>query len=199
MSKSILKVLNVLIFFALMFVAARLWAADTYQIDPNHSSLGFAIKHLTVSTVKGEFTDYSGTIQFDLNDLASFMADITIKATSVDTHQEKRDEHLRTTDFFEVEKYPDISFKSNKLTAQGDGYNITGSLNFHGVTKEITIPVKISGPVTSPMGGNVIGLSGETIINRKDYGMNYNKTLDTGGLILSDAVKVSIELEASHK
>ena len=200
-------------------------AADSYQIDSAHSSFGFSVKHLTVSTVTGEFTDYSGTIQFDPKDPSAFMSEVTIKTASIDTRQKERDHHLRSADFFDAEKFPVISFKSKKLTP-GSGalekprdptvgapgladtmnpqlfigvYRLTGDLTMHGVTKEISIPVMISGPVKSPMGGEVIGLSGETTINRQDFGISWNKALDSGGWMVGDEVKISVNLEAHKK
>lgn len=178
----------------------RAGAADIFQIDRAHSSLGFSVKHLTVSTVTGEFTDYSGTIQFDAKDPSAFAAEVNIQTSSIDTRQPKRDEHLRSADFFNAEKFSTISFKSKK--AQGNeagGYVINGDLTMHGVTKEISIPVMISGPVKSPMGGDVIGLSGETTINRQDFGISWNKALDTGGFMVGDEVKISVNFEAHKK
>jgi len=178
----------------------RAGAADTFQIDRAHSSLGFAVKHLTVSTVKGEFTDYSATIQFDPKDPSAFVAEVNIKTSSIDTRQQKRDEHLRSADFFDAEKFPTISFKSKKVQGNEAGsYVITGDLTMHGVTKEISIPVMISGPVKGPMGGDVIGLSGETTINRQDFGISWNKALDSGGWMVGDEVKISVNLEAHKK
>ena len=174
-------------------------AAETYQIDRAHSSLGFAVKHLTVSTVNGEFTDYSGAIQFEKADPSMFAIEVNIKTASIDTRQKQRDDHLRGADFFDAEKFPVISFKSKKLTAQGNSYLLTGDLTMHGVTKEISIPLTISGPVKSPMGGEVIGLSAETRINRQDFGISLNKALDSGGYVVGDEVKVLVNIEAHKK
>ncbi len=192
---------GVLGFFMLVFLGQRtdVLAAEVYEIDPAHSSLNFAVKHLTVSTVTGQFIDYSGTIQYDPAEASSFMSEVNIKASSIDTRQEKRDAHLKSADFFDVEKYPAITFKSKRLTAQGGSYAITGDLTMHGVTKEISIPVIISGPVNSPMGAKVIGLSGETTINRQDFGISWNKTLDSGGFMVSDEVKITVNIEAGNK
>ena len=177
----------------------RVNAADTYQIDRAHSSLGFSVKHLTVSAVNGEFTDYSGTIQFDKADPSMFAAEVNIKTASIDTRQKQRDDHLRSADFFDAEKFPMISFKSKKLAAQGNTYLLTGDLTMHGVTKEISIPLTIAGPVKGPMGGEVIGISGETMINRQDFGVSWNKALDSGGYVVGDEVKVSVNIEAHKK
>ena len=185
--------------FSCMLYSSRANATETYQIDRAHSSLGFAVKHLTVGTVNGEFTDYFGTIQFDKADPAVFAAEVNIKTASIDTRQKQRDDHLRGADFFDAEKFPVVSFKSKKLTAQGNTYLLTGDLMMHGVTKEISIPLTISGPVKSPMGGEVIGLSAETTINRQDFGVSWNKALDSGGYVVGDEVKISVNIEAHKK
>ncbi|HLD70154.1 MAG TPA: YceI family protein [Candidatus Omnitrophota bacterium] len=177
----------------------RAGAADIFQIDRSHSSIGFALKHLTISTVTGEFTDYSGTIQYDAKDPAAFTAEVMIQAATIDTHQKKRDDHLRGADFFDTEKFPIISFKSKKCASDANGYLLTGDLTMHGVTKEISIPLTISGPVKSPMGSDVIGVSAETTINRQDFGVSWNKALDTGGFMVGDEVKISVNLEAHKK
>ena len=187
----------VLSFFMTIFIGqqAGAIAAEVYQIDPEHSSLSFAVKHLTVSTVTGQFTDYRGMIQYDPADPSTFMVDVDIKSSSIDTRQQQRDKHLKSADFFDAEKYPAITFKSKKLS----GSTITGDLTMHGVTKEISIPVSISGPVNSPMGGKVIGISAETTINRQDFGISWNKTLDSGGYMVSDEVKIMVNIEAGNK
>ncbi len=176
------------------------FAADTYQIDPIHSSLGFAVQHLMVSTVKGEFTEYAGTIEFDQKNPSAFTASVRIQSASIDTRNKQRDGHLKTGDFFDAEKFPEIVFKSKKLEPiEGNEYMLTGDLTIRGITKEISIPLSIAGPVNSPMGGQVIGLSGETTINRQDFGVSWNKALDSGGYVVSDEVKILVNIEASHK
>ncbi len=173
------------------------WAADTYTIDPAHSSMGFSARHMMVSTVIGAFDDYQGTITYDPADPAAFKADVTIQAKSIDTKVAKRDDHLRSAEFFDVEKNPVITFTAAKLDKQDGRTVLTGSLTMKGVTKEVSIPVTISGPAQG-MGGSIIGLSGSFTLNRQDYGINWNKALDNGGLAVSDEVKVDINIEA-HK
>ncbi len=186
-------------FLVVGFLAQPLLAADKYEIDSVHSNIGFSVKHLMVSTVLGHFNDYTGAIEFDKSDDAAFKADVTIQTQSIDTNNENRDKHLRNADFFDAEKYPTITFQSKKLTAAGDGYEIVGDLTMHGVTKEITIPVTIAGPVKGPSGADVIGLSGTTTINRQDFGISWNKGLDSGGLVVEDNVKLIIDIEAHKK
>ena len=173
--------------------------AETYQIDPNHSTMGFAVKHLMVSIVRGNFGTYSGTVQFDRANPENFSAEVSIDATSINTNVSDRDKHLKSPDFFDVEKFPTITFKSKKFVVKTDGFDIIGDLTMKGVTKEITIPVWISGPVKSPMGADVIGLSGEATINRQDFGVSWNKQMDQGGAVVDDNVKIIVEVEAHKK
>lgn len=196
-----LKIMFSISFLSLLVGVATIpaQAADTYQVDPSHSSLEFAAKHLMVSTVKGGFTDFTGSIQYDPADATAFNAEVTIQAASLSTNQKQRDEHLRGNDFFDVEKFPTLTFKSKSLAKSGDGYQLIGDLNMHGVTKEISIPVQISGPVASPFGTQVIGISGTTKINRQDFGIAWNKSLDNGGLVVADDVDLMVNIEASHK
>lgn len=173
--------------------------APVYTIDTAHASIGFSVKHMMISTTTGVFKDFAGTIAFDPADLSSSKVDVTIQAKSIDTHQEKRDEHLRNADFFDVEKFPTITFVSKSLGGTNGAYALVGDLTMKGVTKEVTIPITIVGPVKGAMGGNVIGLSGQFILNRQDYGVTYNKTLDAGGLAVGNDVTVNVNLEAVQK
>lgn len=173
-------------------------AANMYEIDAAHSTLGFAVKHLQVGTTRGGFTDYSGVIEFDPADYATFKADVSIQVNSIDTNNEKRDGHLRSADFFDVETFQTITFKSDKLEKRGEGAVIIGDLTIKGVTKQLTIPVEISGPIQGMGEGTVIGITGQTTINRQDFGVSWNKTLDAGGLVVDDMVNLVIEIEA-HK
>ncbi|MDO8581055.1 MAG: YceI family protein [Candidatus Omnitrophota bacterium] len=178
--------------------AINAFCADQYEIDPVHSTLGFAIKHLQVGTTRGQFDNYVGDIYFDPQDDASFKADVTIQADSIDTRNTKRDDHLRTADFFDVANFPTITFKSQKLERQGDSTVMTGDLTIKAVTKTISIPVTIAGPVEGP-GVTVIGINGEITINRQDYNIKFSKMLDNGGLMVGDQVHLVIEIEAHKK
>lgn len=181
-----------------MLSGNNVFAQNIYKIDRVHSSIGFTVKHLMISTTRGEFTDYTGEIQFNPEDLSSFSVDIVIEAKSIDTRNEKRDGHLRSSDFFDVEKYPTIGFKGKQLVKNDDGYALTGDLTIKAVTKEITIPVTIFGPIQRK-DKELIGLSGEIIINRQDYGVSWSETMDQGGLMVEDNVKIIIEIEAHKK
>jgi len=178
-----------------MTVAASSALADSYTIDKAHTTLGFSVKHMVVSSTKGKFQDFTGTIEAGADGVPS-KASATIKAASLDTDNEDRDKHLRSPDFFDADKFPEVTFESTKIEKTGDGATITGNLTIRGVTKEIALPVSLSGPVTDPWGNVRIGLEGSTKINRKDFGMIWNKTLDAGGLVVDDTVKIDVSVEA---
>lgn len=169
-------------------------AQGTYGIDTAHSSVGFKVRHL-VSKVSGGFNDFDGTIVADFGHLDSSSVEFTIQATSIDTKNEKRDGHLRSADFFDVEKYPEISFKSSKITKiDGDSYAVTGTLTMHGVSKETILTVDYLGEMTA-MGGTRAGYELTTTINRKDFEISWNRALDAGGFVLGDDVEININLE----
>lgn len=181
------------------FVVSTSLAADVYTIDSVHSQIGFAAKHLMVSTVKGSFSDYTGTIQFDVADPLVISAEATIQVGSINTQNEKRDGHLKSPDFFDAANFPTITFKSTSVTKSGDNYTITGDLTMHGVTKSISIPCTIAGPIKGMQGDDVIGLSGQMTINRQDFGVSWNKALDAGGYVVSDDVTITVDIEAYHQ
>jgi polyisoprenoid-binding protein YceI len=169
-------------------------AQGTYGIDTVHSNVGFKVRHL-VSKTSGEFTDFDGTIVADFENLDQSSVQLTIQAASIDTKNEKRDGHLRSEDFFDVERYPEITFTSSKITKiDGDSYAVAGALTMRGVTKEITLTVDFLGEMTA-MGGTRAGYELTTTVNRKDYGVSWNRALDAGGFLLGDDVEVSIALE----
>ncbi len=180
---------------ASVFLAGTAVAADEYTIDVPHSTIGFAVKHLTISTVRGKFNDFSGIVRFDEKEMAHTWVDLTIKATRVDTGNQKRDDHLRSPDFFEVEKYPDITFKSKKVEKDGDGFAIIGDFSMHGVTKEIRIPFTYAGKATDRQGKERIAFDGMLTINRQDYGIRYDKT----GLTVGNEIKIEFSVQAIKK
>lgn len=190
---------SVLAISAFLGLTFNVFAQGTYMIDPTHSSVGFAVKHLGVSTVKGQFNEFEGTIQFDETQPGALAVDVTVQVASIDTNQPKRDDHLRSADFFGVEQFPQITFKSVNVNKEGERYLVEGDLTIHGVTKRVTIPLEIAGPVKSPAGEQIIGLTGETTINRQDFGVSWSKNLDTGGLVVSDEVRILVEVEAIRK
>jgi polyisoprenoid-binding protein YceI len=178
----------------LMGTTAR--ALDTYKVDPAHSSIGFSVDHMVINTVHGRFRQFDGTITVDPdNGNAIRQAAATIQSTSIDTDIEKRDNHLRSPDFFDAEKFPTIAFESTSVKADGGTQTLVGKFTMHGVTKEISLPVKIKGPIKDPMGSTRLGLEVSTTLDRKDYGLTWNKTLDTGGLMLGETITIQINAE----
>ena len=179
--------------------AAPLAAADTYTIDKNHSDASFKIRHFATK-VRGQFTDFEGTIQADAAQPALSTVAFKIKTASIDTKNADRDKHLKTPDFFDAEKCPDMTFQSSKITPNGkDKYDVAGTLTMRCVSKPVTIPVTFLGFAKDPWGNERASFEIVTKLNRKDFGINWNKTLDAGGLMLSDDVDVEINLETVKK
>ena len=171
-------------------------SAEVYSIDPGHSEVSFTVRHM-VTQVRGRFNDFAGKINMDTKNLAASSVDFHVKTTSIDTAVPDRDKHLRTADFFDVKTYPEISFKSDSIKATGkDKYAVTGTLTLHGVSKKVTLPVTFLGQAKDPWGGTRAGFETSTTVNRKDYGIVWNKAVDNGGVLLGDDVKVEINIEA---
>jgi polyisoprenoid-binding protein YceI len=171
-------------------------AAETYAIDEVHSEVAFQVRHL-VTQVRGRFEDFGGTIVMDLENPANSRVEFRVNAQSINTFNERRDGHLRSEDFFWVEKHPEISFASSKIEKTGDHtYAVTGTLKLRGVSKQITLPVEALGTVRDPWGNQVAGFSTSTVLDRKEYGFNWNQALDQGGMLLGDEVALSINIEA---
>jgi len=173
-------------------------AAEEYTIDKAHSSIGFSVSHLMISKTTGSFNDYEGVVQFDAKDLANSKLDFTIKAASIDTKNEARDSHLRGGDFFGAEKYPLITFVTKTIVLkEGNNYLVTGDLTMKDVTKEVTIPITVLGPITHPISGKpTLGIEAQFTVNRQDYHVSWNKTLDNGGVMVGDDVAVTVSIEA---
>ena len=189
---------SILAMLAAVLLTAGSAAAETvtYELDPHHSQVGFRIRHL-VSRVAGQFKDFSGSIEADAAKPEAGKVQFKIKAASVDTGIEKRDNHLRNADFFDVAKYPEIAFQSEKVVAKGSGqFDVTGPLTMHGVTKPVTLAVKVEGPQKTPWGTEVTGFLVSGKLNRKDFGIT-NGAMDSGSVILGDEVDLDITLEAS--
>jgi polyisoprenoid-binding protein YceI len=179
-------------------VATMAPAADTWQIDGTHSSALFSVKHLMISTVRGEFGSMSGTVQFDGKSVGSIKVDATIDATSVNTRDDKRDGHLKSPEFFDVAKYPTLTFKSKKVVeGAGGAFQLVGDLTMHGVTKEVTLDVTAPSQIVKGMRGESrVAASATTKINRQDFGVKWNANLDGGGVVVSDAVAITLDIEA---
>ncbi len=173
--------------------------ADVYTIDKAHSEVSFQVRHL-VTQVRGKFDDYQGTINLDPAKLENSSVDFSIKVDSIDTDLADRDKHLRSPDFFDTAKFPEITFKSKGIKKSGaDTYAVLGTLTMRGVSKDVTLPVTFLGKVKDPWGNEKAGFSTELTLSRKDYGINWNAALDNGGVVLGDDVKISINLETQKQ
>jgi polyisoprenoid-binding protein YceI len=181
------------------FLLAALVAAApiTLEADPAHSSAGFAVKHMVVTTVRGEFTKVNSTLHWNKDDPTKSSVDLKIDTASVNTNVEKRDGHLKSADFFDAQKCPEISFKSQTVEKAGpDKYKVSGDLNMHCVSKPITLDVEFTDqPVKTPMGTTVYAANATGKLKRSDWGLNWNKALESGGLVVSDEVKLDVNLE----
>ena len=185
---------------ATLAVCAPAIAADTFTVDKAHSEVTFRVRHLGISNVSGRFTEFDGAVQIDQAKPEASSVEFTIQTASVNTANEGRDKHLRSADFFDAEKFPTITFKSSKVAAAGkDRYSVTGSFTMRGVTKEITLPVALLGFGKGMRGEDRAAFEIQTAVNRQDYGVNWNRALDTGGVVVSDEVNVLINIEAVKK
>jgi polyisoprenoid-binding protein YceI len=190
-----------LIVLVVVIAAPLAASADTWQIDPVHTTVGFSVRHMTISTVRGQFDKVAGTITANDNDPATAVIEATIDTASIDTHSPDRDSDLKSANFLDVAKYPTMTFKSKKIEAAGPGkYNVVGDLTLHGVTKEVTLAVEATGaPIKDPWGNMRAGATATTTINRKDFGLTWNKMIEAGGAVVGDAVAVEIDVEAVKK
>ena len=171
--------------------------AGDFKIDPAHSVIGFAVRHYEINWVEGRFKDFEGTIRYDDKDVTRSSVEFTAKVESIDTGVAPRDKHLRTADFFEVEKYPTMAFKSTRVERKGkSGYVLHGDLTLKGVTKPVQLPFKVTGAVIDPRGNTRFGVEAEARINRRDFGINYGNAFAGGGLDVGNEVSIKLQLEA---
>ncbi|HEY9723704.1 MAG TPA: YceI family protein [Oscillatoriaceae cyanobacterium] len=169
----------------------------SWKIDPSHSRVGFSVKHMMIATVRGEFTRYSGTLELDTEDLTRSRISGEIEVASIDTRESQRDDHLRSSDFFAAAEHPAIRFESKRLEhVEGNDYRVVGDLTIRGVTKEVVLDAEYAGVHKDPWGGTRTGFTVTGAINRKDFGMNFNAALETGGVLVGDKVKLELEVEA---
>jgi polyisoprenoid-binding protein YceI len=181
----------------LLSVAAL--AAD-YSIDPAHSSASFGVTHMMVSTVRGQFSKVSGTVRYDPNDLAGSRVEASIDAATIDTQQAKRDAHLRSADFFDTEKYPNITFRSTRWTRENGKLKIAGDLTIHGITKPVVLDVTGPGAeVKGADGSMLIGATASTTVSRRAFGLTWNKLMETGGAVVGDEISITLDIEAKRK
>ncbi len=181
---------------AAVLLTPTLAVAATWNVDPSHSAVTFKVRHF-FSKVPGQFTTFSGVIEFDPEKPEAASVNVTIDAASINTNNEKRDGHLQSEDFFWVEKHPELTFKSTKVEAKGDRLHITGMLSMRGVEKEVVLEAEFLGAGPDAWGGTRAGFTATTTVNRKDFGIEWNKILDKGGSMLGDDVAISLEIEAT--
>ncbi len=175
-------------------------SAQTWTIDPSHSSATFAVRHMMVSNVKGSFGRMEGTVDFDGKDIAGIKANAKIDTTTITTNNEKRDTHLKSADFFDVAAHPTITFVSKRAEAAGDGrFRLIGDLTIRGVTKEVVLDVEGPTEPFTAQGNKRVGATATTTVNRQDYGVSWSRALDGGGVVVSDEVRITIELALVQK
>ena len=169
---------------------------STYQIDPSHSSATFSIKHMMIAKVHGSFDKISGTLNFDASSPLNTSIDVAIEASSINTREPQRDAHLKSADFFDVEKYPMINFKSKSFEKLAQGYKVVGDLTIHGVTNKVTLEMENpSEELKDPWGNTKMGVSGFTKIKRKDFGLTWNAALEAGGVLVGDDVSINLDIQ----
>jgi len=180
---------------SLVFIAASA-SADMYQIDTTHAEVGFSIRHMGISNVRGNFGDFSGSIEYDGVDPASLKAEATIQVESIDTGMKKRDDHLRSPDFFDAKAHPEMTFTTTAVEKSGDGFVLKGDLTMHGVTQKIALPMTLAGPIDDPWGNSRIGIEISGTLKRHDWGVGTDGASDK---VIGKDVKLDINLEATKK
>jgi polyisoprenoid-binding protein YceI len=178
-----------------LLLAGSALAGDTYTLDRAHSSVNFTTRHMLVTTVPGQFTDFNVQAVHDPEDVTRSSVEVTIKAASIDTRHENRDNHLRSADFFEVEKYPEITFRSTRIEKRGEQLVAIGPLTIKDVTREIELPFTITGTVTDQRGNTRMGIEAETRVNRFDYNVAWNRMLEGGGAVVGNEIRISLFLQ----
>ena len=185
-----------LVMMGLLAVAAPALAETVWDIDPAHTSVQFSIRHMMISNVRGEFSKVSGMVRGDQADPTRAQVEATIDTSSIDTREPKRDEHLRSADFFDAERYPTVTFRSTRVHDRGDGeFTLEGELTVRDSTRPVTLQGEYLGSQDSPWGDTRVGFTAETEINRKDWGLSYNVALETGGVLVGDKIKLTIDAE----
>jgi len=184
-----------------LVLSPALAQASTWDVDPAHSTVEFSVRHMMVTTVKGQFQKVSGTVELDEKDATKSKIEVSIDTASIDTREAKRDAHLKSADFFDAAKFPALTFKSTKIEKAGKGkLKITGDLSMHGVTKPVVLLVEgPSASIKDPYGRIVKGVMATGRLDRKEWGMTWNKALDTGGMVVSDEVKLEINAELAER
>lgn len=194
-----MKILRTTFFLLILLMgltAAGPLAAAEFQIDAAHSTVGFQVKHMAISKTNGSFGDFAGTFNFEPGKPETWSCEATIQAASITTNNDKRDEHLRSPDFFDAAEFPTLTFKSTGLTMDDDMEGtLKGDLTIHGVTKAVELDFEVLGTATDPWGNERAGFSASGKINRKDFGLTYNSVMEAGGLMVGEGVKITLEVE----
>jgi len=190
-----IKSIGIRIALCILFTAGISFAADTYVPDPAHTNVGFTATHLVITKVIGKFKEFSATVVYDPQDISKSSLNGTIKTASITTDNDKRDKDLKGEGFFDVEKYPEITFQSTEVSQKANEIWVTGNLTIRSVTKEVSFPVTIAGPIKDPWGHTKLGIEATLTINRQDFEVSWNKSLDGGGVLVSDQVQISINSE----
>jgi len=169
---------------------------SVYALDPAHTTLEFVVRHLMITKVRGRFTGFDGRIEMTAGSQLPKSASVTIETASIDTREEQRDAHLRSADFFDAEKYPQLFFKSTRIEGTPDAFTMHGDLTIHGVTREVALTGTFEGSTNDPWGGTRVGYAAHGTINRKDFGLAWNAALETGGVVVGDEVRIELNVEA---
>lgn len=172
---------------------------NRWDIDVSHSAIQFSVRHLVISKVHGRFARWSGTIDLDAKDLTRSAVEVKIDATSIDTQVPDRDTHLRSPDFLDVVKFPELSFRSKRIEKAGDAYRVTGDLSIRGVTREVALETEFGGTAKDPWGNERAAFTAKTSLDRKDFGLTWNAALEAGGVLVGEKVEIAIEIEAVKK
>ena len=170
-------------------------SAAVWKLDPSHSTVEFSAKHMMFTTVKGRFADVEGTVTVNGDTPDTAVVEATMKAASIDTGTEQRDQHLRSADFLDAEKYPDVAFTSTQFTGTNERFTMTGDLTIRGTTKSVTLDVTYEGAGTDPWGGERMGFSADGKIDRRDFALTYNQVLEAGGVLVSNEIKLHIDAQ----
>lgn len=167
-----------------------------WNIDTQHSGVHFTVRHMVIAKVRGGFTRFQGSIDFDDKDASTARVGVRIDAASIDTREPKRDEHLRSPDFFDVAKYPELTFESTKVEQDGSEYRITGDLTLHGVTRPVVLVAEYQGAGKDPWGNERIAFEAKTTVNRKDFGLGWNQVLEAGGVLVGEQIEIALDIQA---
>jgi len=177
-------------------MTAQLQETALYKVDPAHTTVEFVVRHLMITKVRGRFTAFDGRVELTPGSELPASIEASINAASIDTREEQRDAHLRSADFFDVETYPELTFESTRIDGTPDDFTIDGKLTIHGVTRNVTLDGTFEGRITDPWGGVRVGYTAHGKINRKDFGLNWNAALETGGVVVGDEVRIELNVEA---